>query len=122
MSEFHITWKWRPGRDNVVADALSHKQEDLMTVRKKVRASREGTLIDPADIAGVLRTCAKAAPVTPTKDPTPTKQLTEKPTNEERYTTPEGFYLTREMIEANRDDVSEETVKARRLAERGAGD
>ena len=113
MSEFHITWKWRPGRDNVVADALFRKQEDLMTVREKVRASREGTLIDPADIAGVLRTYAKAAPVTPTEDPTPTEQPTEEPTNEERYTTPKGFHLTREMIEANRDDVSEETVKAR---------
>ena len=50
LSEFHIKWHWRPGRENVVADALSRKQEDLATAREKIQASREGRVIDPAAI------------------------------------------------------------------------
>ena len=34
-----------------MANALSRKQEDLITAREKIRASREGRIIDPAVIA-----------------------------------------------------------------------
>ena len=54
LSEFHIKWHWRPGKENVVADALSRKQEDLTTAREKILASREGRKINPAAIIKAL--------------------------------------------------------------------
>ena len=54
LSEFNLRWKWRPGKENVLADALSRKQEDLSTAKAKKEASRKQTMIDPAHILSVM--------------------------------------------------------------------
>ena len=54
--EFYINWKWRAGRENMVANALSRKQENLTTAREKILASRQGQLIKESDIYPSLET------------------------------------------------------------------
>ena len=45
ISQYHFTFEWRPGKDNIVADALSRKQEDLITLKAKRESERWLTLI-----------------------------------------------------------------------------
>jgi RNase H-like domain found in reverse transcriptase/Reverse transcriptase (RNA-dependent DNA polymerase)/Integrase zinc binding domain/Chromo (CHRromatin Organisation MOdifier) domain len=50
LSNFDITFKYRPGKDNVAADALSRKTADLPTVKARELEERTMALIPPERI------------------------------------------------------------------------
>jgi hypothetical protein len=50
LSNFDITFQYRPGKDNVAADALSRKTADLPTVKAREREERTMALIPPEKI------------------------------------------------------------------------
>jgi hypothetical protein len=50
LSNFDITFQYRPGKENVAADALSRKTVDLPTVKARERAERAMALIPPEKI------------------------------------------------------------------------
>lgn len=69
LSNFDIQWRYRPGSENVGADALSRKTAEIPTVKERERAERTLILIDPGKIAGVREVdppnaTAKASPLT----------------------------------------------------------
>jgi hypothetical protein len=47
LSNFDITFQYRPGKDNVAADALSRKTANLPTVRAREREERTQAMIPP---------------------------------------------------------------------------
>ena len=47
MADYNIKLSYRPGTANVVADALSRKQEELKTQKAKDKAARLTTFLSP---------------------------------------------------------------------------
>lgn len=60
LSNFHITFQYRPGRENVAADALSRKTVDLPTVKAREQEERTMALIPPERIAGPVASISLA--------------------------------------------------------------
>ncbi len=58
--DYRITF--RPGKENVVADALSRKTEDLRTVKERQAEARYQWLVDPAKVLAVSPVGARKAP------------------------------------------------------------
>jgi transposase InsO family protein len=67
LSNFDITWQYRPGRDNVAADALSRKTVDLKTVKEREAAERTMALIDSGRIEQTQGHRINAIPIEPTR-------------------------------------------------------
>lgn len=120
---------YRPGKENVIADILSRKQEELKTQKAKYEASRMATLIDPA--IAVAPVNARENTATPTKGPAPTTPGPD-PTNSPNQpptttsdkdpippqTPPEAPYqVVDQILQANR--TSESLQAYRKLAEQG---
>ena len=79
-----------------MADVLLRKQENLITAREKIRASREGRIIDPAAIATTPLTTA-AIDSSNNLGNTPDSPELENP----REGKMEGFKLITEIIKDN---------------------
>lgn len=63
LANFDITFQYRPGKDNVAADALSRKTADLPTVKAREREERNMALIPPERIEPCVgATLAEGAP------------------------------------------------------------
>lgn len=62
LSNFDITFKYRPGKDNVAADALSRKTADLPTVKAREREERTMELIPPERIEHLVGATEAAQP------------------------------------------------------------
>lgn len=60
LSNFNITFHYRPGRENVVADALSRKTVDLPTIKAREQEERTLALIPPERIAGPVASISLA--------------------------------------------------------------
>jgi hypothetical protein len=86
MSEFDYTIKYRPGKENIVADALSRKTLENHTVKARREEEKIGQVIDPDRMAG-----PRICPL-----------IVEEPTEGEEPTTLQGWRLVDEIVNENR--------------------
>jgi transposase InsO family protein len=106
LSEFNFKLMYRPGSENIVADALSRKHEELRTQKEKDIAARTSTLISPDQICDL-------EPAPQQDQHTPDSQ-----TNTDRPL--EGFELVDRILHLNRSSPSLE--RQRQLAHEGKQD
>ena len=65
LSNFDITFQYRPGKENVAADALSRKTADLPTVKAREREERTTTLVPPEKLGFPIAAVAEGTPEAP---------------------------------------------------------
>lgn len=65
LSNFDITFQYRPGKDNVAADALSRKTADLPTVKAREQEERTMAMIPPEKLDFPVCAVAEEPPETP---------------------------------------------------------
>ena len=97
-----------------MANILSRKQENLITAREKIRASREGRIINPAVIA---KTPLTAAAIDSNNNPnnTPDSPELENP----REGKIKGFKLITEIIKDNKKASTPEAKAWRKNTQKG---
>jgi hypothetical protein len=60
LAEFDITYQYRPGSENVVADVLSRKAQHHPTMKARVREARTRFLVDPKDLGFTVASISDA--------------------------------------------------------------
>ena len=101
VADYNVVLSYRPGTANVVADALSRKQEELKTQKDKDKAARTTTFLSPeqVEVKALTRSAMKGAAGPPTSEPDglpPSEEPATLPTEDPCATIDHVLQLNRE--------------------------